>query len=87
LTQIGIFCLEKYYLATLGSIAATALKFCPAVKANTVCHRHLGYFMTIWYILSSFGTFFLFWYHAPRKIWQPCSHLAKQQESKRLPDF
>jgi hypothetical protein len=30
----------------------------------------LGYFMTIWYILYSFGTFFRFWYHVPRKIWQ-----------------
>jgi hypothetical protein len=28
--------------------------------------------MTIWYILYSFGTFFRFWYHAPRKILQPC---------------
>jgi hypothetical protein len=27
--------------------------------------------MTIWYILYSFGTFFRFWYHVPRKIWQP----------------
>jgi hypothetical protein len=30
-----------------------------------------GIFVTIRYILCSFGTFFLFWYHAPRKIWQP----------------
>jgi hypothetical protein len=32
----------------------------------------LGYFMTIQYILCSFGNFFRFWYHVPRKIWQPC---------------
>jgi hypothetical protein len=29
------------------------------------------YFMTICYILSSLGTFLRFWYHVPRKIWQP----------------
>jgi hypothetical protein len=28
--------------------------------------RHFGYFVTIWYIFSGL------WYHAPRKIWQPC---------------
>jgi hypothetical protein len=33
----------------------------------------LGYYMTIWYILCSIGTFFRFWYPIPRKIWQPCS--------------
>jgi hypothetical protein len=22
--------------------------------------------------LCSFGAFFWFWYHVPRKIWQPC---------------
>jgi hypothetical protein len=27
--------------------------------------------MTIWYIWCWFGTFFRFWYHVPRKIWQP----------------
>jgi hypothetical protein len=27
----------------------------------------LGYFMTILYILCSFGTFFPFWYRVPRK--------------------
>jgi hypothetical protein len=32
---------------------------------------YLEYFMTIWYILCSFGTFFRFWYHVPRKILQP----------------
>jgi hypothetical protein len=37
-----------------------------------ILYRHLGYFMTIWYILCSFGAFFRFWYHVPRKIWQPC---------------
>jgi hypothetical protein len=34
-------------------------------------YRHLGYFMTIWQILCSFGTFFLVWYNVRRKIWQP----------------
>jgi hypothetical protein len=45
--------------------------------------EYLGYFITIWDILLPFGTFcvhfvqfFCFWYHVPRKIWQPCeSHL------------
>jgi hypothetical protein len=38
---------------------------------------HLKYYQPIWYILR-FGKFcvnlvrfFLFWYHVPRKIWQP----------------
>jgi hypothetical protein len=34
---------------------------------------HLVYFMNIWFHLCLFGTFFRFWYHATRKIWQPCS--------------
>jgi hypothetical protein len=33
--------------------------------------------MTIWYISCSFGSFF--WYHAPRKIWQPCLRLQLQK--------
>jgi hypothetical protein len=33
----------------------------------------LGYLVIIWYFLCSFGTFFLVWYHVPRKIWQPCT--------------
>jgi hypothetical protein len=36
-----------------------------------IFNGHLGYFMTIWYILCSFGIFFQFWFHAPWKIWQP----------------
>jgi hypothetical protein len=36
-----------------------------------IFYRHLRYFTTIWYILCSFGTFFGFWYHVARKIWQP----------------
>jgi hypothetical protein len=31
----------------------------------------LVYFVTIWYILWSFGIFFPFWYIVPRQIWQP----------------
>jgi hypothetical protein len=38
-----------------------------------IFYGRLGYFMTIWYILCSLGTFFRFWYHAQRKIWQPWS--------------
>jgi hypothetical protein len=36
-----------------------------------IFYRNLGYFMTIWYILCSFGKFFRFWYIVSRKIWQP----------------
>jgi hypothetical protein len=32
-------------------------------------YGHMGYCMTIWHSLCLFGTFFRFWYHAPRKIW------------------
>jgi hypothetical protein len=32
-----------------------------------VLFGHLGYFMTIGYILCSFGTFFRFWYHVSKK--------------------
>jgi hypothetical protein len=45
-----------------------------------VFYGHLEYLTVIWYILWSFGTFcdhlayiFPFWYHVPRKIWQPWS--------------
>jgi hypothetical protein len=27
-----------------------------------IFYGHLGYSMAIWYIIGSFGTFFLFWY-------------------------
>jgi hypothetical protein len=51
--------------------------------------RHFGYFMTIWYILCSIGTFcvhlvhfFRLWYHVPRKIWQPwCTHFLSSSTS------
>jgi hypothetical protein len=35
-------------------------------------YGHLVFFVAIWYILWSFGQFFMFWYVIPRKIWQPC---------------
>jgi hypothetical protein len=49
------------------------------------------YFMSNWYILCSFGTFYVhlayllviwyldffpFWYVVPRKIWQPCPQIS-----------
>jgi hypothetical protein len=44
-----------------------------------IFYGHLEYFMEIWDILRPSGTFcahlvhfFRFWYHVPRKIWQPC---------------
>jgi hypothetical protein len=39
--------------------------------------------MTIWYILCSFGTFFLFWCHVPRKIWQPCFQIKDSKSGKQ----
>jgi hypothetical protein len=36
-----------------------------------IFYDHFEYFMTIWYILWQFGTFFPFWYVKLRKIWQP----------------
>jgi hypothetical protein len=51
-----------------------------------IFYCHLEYFTDIWHILRTFGIFydhlvhfvfiwhnFLFWYHGPRKIWQPWS--------------
>jgi hypothetical protein len=43
-----------------------------------VFYDHLEYLMAIWYNLWPFGIvcvhlvhFFQFWYHVPRKLWQP----------------
>jgi hypothetical protein len=40
--------------------------------------------MAIWNILWIFGILYdywvQFWYHAPRKIWQPCSKLSKSRQ-------
>jgi hypothetical protein len=44
-------------------------------------YRHLGYFMIIWNMLCSFGRFFRFWYHVPRKIWQPWPVLREWTQS------
>jgi hypothetical protein len=41
------------------------LKYFPAVLTFFV---HLGYFMTTWYILGTFGTFFRFWYRSPKSL-------------------
>jgi hypothetical protein len=43
---------------------------------------HLVHFVFIWYILYSFGTFFRFWYHVPRKIWQPWLRWFKLTERR-----
>jgi hypothetical protein len=49
-------------------------------------YGHLEYFTDIWDILWPFGTFcvhlvhfFLFWYHIPRKIWQPRMTTLQEQ--------
>jgi hypothetical protein len=49
-----------------------------------IFYEHLGNFMNIWYNLCSFGTFFRFWYHAPRKIWQPCLPRASVTDFQTL---
>jgi hypothetical protein len=54
-----------------------------AMEQAGLLYGHLIYFMDIGYLLLSFGTFcahlvpFLrFWYHVPRKIWQPWTVVA-----------
>jgi hypothetical protein len=49
------------------------------LEKGNMCYGHLENFMDIWEILWPFGKvcfhlvhFFRFWYHVPRKIWQPC---------------
>jgi hypothetical protein len=42
-----------------------------------ICYDHLVHFVFIWYILCSFGTFFRFWYHVPRKMWRPCKYVRR----------
>jgi hypothetical protein len=50
-------------------------KFCRALDGKRlrflcpygIFNGDWGYFMTIWYILYSFGTFFRFWYHIHKK--------------------
>jgi hypothetical protein len=39
------------------------------------------------YILCSFGTFFWFWYHVPRKIRQPCCRECNLQFKPKYCDF
>jgi hypothetical protein len=48
------------------------------------------YFTAKWYILWSFCIFCMFWYFAPRKIWQPCpgcSELTNSQRNLFFPQF
>jgi hypothetical protein len=47
-----------------------------------IFYGHLGYFCTICCILRLFGTFFRFWCHITRKIWQPWSG-TNQNTSKK----
>jgi hypothetical protein len=52
-----------------------------------IFYGHLEYCTDVWDILWPFATFCvalgtLFWYHAPRKIWQPCSPATLGQSSK-----
>jgi hypothetical protein len=47
------------------------VKYCYILWPLRIYDGHLGHLTTICYNLSSFGTFFRFWYHLPRKIWQP----------------
>jgi hypothetical protein len=48
------------------------------LENDDIISGHLEYFAEIWEILWPFGKFFVnlvhfsgFWYHVPRKIWQP----------------
>jgi hypothetical protein len=44
-------------------------------------------FMTIWYSLCSFGTFFRFGYHVPLKIWQPWLYITTFSMKKYPPEI
>jgi hypothetical protein len=64
------------------------LAYCIAI---CIIFGDLGYCMTMGYILYSFRTFFRFWYHVPRKVWQPCrsssvTTLRSESESKAESD-
>jgi hypothetical protein len=42
-------------------------------EISGIFYRRLGYFMTIWYILCSFVTFFPFWYYGREKSGNPAT--------------
>jgi hypothetical protein len=42
-------------------------------EISGIFYRRLGYFKTIWYILCSFDTFFLFWYYGREKSGNPAT--------------
>jgi hypothetical protein len=65
LQTFGIFYKHLEYFTNIWNILQTFGIF----------YKYLGYVITISYLLLSVDTFFRFWYHEPRKIWQPCSHL------------
>jgi hypothetical protein len=56
-----------------------------------IFYGHLEYFIDVWNVLLQFGTscvhlvhFFQFWYHAPRKFWQPCTQYAESSTQRFL---
>jgi hypothetical protein len=46
-----------------------------------IFYKHFGNLVTIWYISCWWGTFFRFWNHAPRKIWQPWPKVPRCRRS------
>jgi hypothetical protein len=59
---------------------------CLRLEIVDIFYGHLEYVTDIWDILWSFGTcsvhlvhFFRFWYHVPRKLWQPCYVCTRSQ--------
>jgi hypothetical protein len=46
-----------------------------------IFYGHLEYFTAIW------ETFFQSWYHAPRKIWQPCFTGAEIHRDAAFPSM
>jgi hypothetical protein len=44
---------------------------------SVIFYGHLGYSMTIWYSLCSFGTFFRFGYHVARKNLATLCYLSR----------
>jgi hypothetical protein len=48
-----------------------------------IFYGHLVYFVAVGYILFLlFAIVFPFWYVAPRKIWQPCTHGRRHGREK-----
>jgi hypothetical protein len=64
-----------HFTLSLVQIKSYPLQGCQIVSFRTKNPNFMAFwnilwiFITIWCFLCSFGTFFRFWYHVPRKIW------------------